>query len=58
MFPEKRCLKRRQGTEPQYMSWGDIFKERRLRIQAPQSFISCFLALVFLGYSVSFSTEP
>lgn len=63
MFPEKRCLKMRQGTGPQYVSWGYIFRERRLKIRAPESFVSCFLALVFLGYfttppTPSFSIEP
>lgn len=51
----ERCLKRKQGTGPQYMSWGAIFKERILRIHVPEFSISCdFLLCFFLGYSVTF----
>lgn len=64
---EKPCLQKRcligPGIRPQYRSWGDIFKERRLRIQASESFILCFLALFFSGLFFnhpvsSFYTEP
>lgn len=47
MFPEKKCLKMRQGTGPQYVSWGYIFRERRLTIRAPESFVSYVFLLWF-----------
>lgn len=53
----------RRGTGPQ-SELGGISKETRLRIQAPESFVSCvFLLRFFLGYFMtslcpSFSTEP
>lgn len=40
----------RQGKGPQSMTRGAISKETRLRIQAPESFVSCvFLLWLFSG---------
>lgn len=63
-FPERRCLKRRQGTGPQYKSWGAIFKERILRIQVLEpsisyDFLLCFFSGLFCNLPASsFSTDP
>lgn len=46
-FPEERCLHMRQGTGPQFRSWGDISKEMTLKIQTPESFVSCVSWLWF-----------
>lgn len=49
MFPEKRCLKMRQGMGPQFVSWGVHFQVEKTKSRC----FLCFLALVFLGYFIS-----
>lgn len=52
LFPEERGLKMRQGTGPQSVSWGAISKEMRLRIQAPESFVSWVFLLWFFFWVI------